>query len=158
MVDDNSAAGQTSGARRLTRSRTSARVGGVCAGLAEYFSIDPTFVRLAWVVLSVVPGAIFGGLLAYLVAWLVMPDGAAATTSPPDSPARLTRSATNRRIGGVCGGLAEYFGVAATPLRLLWLLLSVVPGAVVGGILVYLAAWLIIPAAQGPALTPSPST
>jgi phage shock protein PspC (stress-responsive transcriptional regulator) len=71
---------------------------------------------------------------------------------------RLTRSITNRRIAGVCGGLAEYLGVDATPLRLLWLLLSVLPGAIVGGLVVYLAAWLIIPKASGPALTPSPST
>jgi phage shock protein PspC (stress-responsive transcriptional regulator) len=147
------------GARRLARSRTNAKIGGVCGGLAEYFGVDATLVRVVWVVLAVVPGVLVGGLLAYVLAWLVMPEGAAAASpAAADTHARLTRSVTNRRIAGVCGGLAEYLGVDATPLRLLWILLSVLPGAIVGGLVVYLAAWLIVPKAPGPALTPSPST
>jgi phage shock protein C len=58
----------------------------------------------------------------------------------------LTRSSTNTKIGGVCGGLGEYFGVDATIVRLIWLALSVVPGGIVGGILAYLLAWIVIPA------------
>jgi len=150
--------GTPGGTRRLTRSWTNAKIGGVCGGLAEYFNVDATLVRVLWVVLSVVPGVIVGGLLAYVLAWLVMPAGAATSAAGPEPRARLTRSTANRRIAGVCGGLAEYFGVDATPLRLLWLLLSILPGAIVGGVLVYLVAWLIIPKAPGPALTPSPST
>jgi phage shock protein PspC (stress-responsive transcriptional regulator) len=146
------------GVRRLTRSRTNAKLAGVCGGLAEYFRVDATLVRVLWVVLAVVPGVVIGGLLAYVLAWLVMPEGTAASPAAADTHVRLTRSITNRRIAGVCGGLAEYLGVDATPLRLLWLLLSVLPGAIVGGLVVYLAAWLIIPKASGPALTPSPST
>lgn len=147
------------GVRRLTRSKANARIGGVCGGLAEYFRVDATLVRVLWVVLAVVPGVVIGGLLAYVLAWLVMPEGtAAAALTATDTHTRLTRSVTNRRIAGVCGGLAEYLGVDATPLRLLWILLSVLPGAIVGGLVVYLAAWLIIPKAPGPALTPSPST
>jgi phage shock protein C len=45
-------------------------VGGVCAGVAEYFEVDPTLVRLGWVLM------VFGwgfGVLAYLVAWIVIP-------------------------------------------------------------------------------------
>jgi phage shock protein PspC (stress-responsive transcriptional regulator) len=152
------APGAAGGLGRLTRSRTNVRIGGVCGGLAEYFNVDATLVRVLWVVLAVVPGVIVGGLLAYVLAWLVMPEGPAATASGSDVHPRLTRSVTNRRIAGVCGGLAEYLNVDATPLRLLWLLLSILPGAIVGGALVYLAAWLIIPKAPRPALTPSPST
>ena len=45
----------------------------------------------------------------------------------------------------MCGGLAEYFGVDATPIRLLWVILSILCGAVIGGVIAYLIAWVIIP-------------
>ena len=43
---------------------------GVCSGLADYFNIDPTLVRLAWVVLGLMGGS---GLLAYIIASIVIP-------------------------------------------------------------------------------------
>lgn len=55
---------------RLHRSRTNVVLGGVCAGIAEYFSIDPTLVRLFFVIFTLVNGA---GILAYFVLWLVLP-------------------------------------------------------------------------------------
>ena len=140
--------------KRLTRSRTDSRIAGVCGGLAEYLEVDSTFVRVIWLVLSVVPGAIIGGVIAYLLAWLVMPE-AGPSTDVPVRP-RLTRSVSDRRIAGVCGGLAAYFGVDSTPIRLLWLLLTILPGAIVGGLLAYLAAWLIVPQEPVPVLTPHP--
>jgi phage shock protein PspC (stress-responsive transcriptional regulator) len=57
----------------------------------------------------------------------------------------LTRSATNSKIAGVCGGIGEYFAVDATIVRLIWLALSVVPGGIVGGVLAYILAWIVIP-------------
>ena len=131
------------GIRRLTRSRTEGRIAGVCAGLANYFDVDVVLVRAAWVVFSIVPGAVIGGVLAYLGAWLVMPEA----TEPEPVPAgrRLTRSAADKKIAGVCGGLAEYFGVDATPIRLLWVILSILFAAGIGGVIAYLIAWLIIP-------------
>jgi phage shock protein PspC (stress-responsive transcriptional regulator) len=94
-------------------------------------------------VLSIVPGAIVGGVIAYLAAWLVIPE----STEPAALPTgrRLVRSATDKKIAGVCGGLAEYFGVDATAIRLLWVILSIFGGAVIGGVIAYLFAWIIIP-------------
>ncbi len=63
--------------KRLMRSATDVKVAGVCGGLAEYLEVDPTIVRLVWVVLSVIPGAIFGGIVLYLVAWIIMPKAPA---------------------------------------------------------------------------------
>jgi phage shock protein PspC (stress-responsive transcriptional regulator) len=143
--------------RRLARSRTNGQIAGVCAGLAEYLDIDVVFVRAAWVVLSIVPGAIIGGVLAYLAAWLIIPEA----TEPGAVPTgrRLTRSETDKKIAGVCGGLAEYFGVDATPIRLIWVILSIFCGAVVGGVIAYLVAWVIIPPAPTVALsTPAPAS
>ena len=57
------------------------KIAGVCGGIAEFMSVDPTAVRVAWAVLSIVPGAIFLGIVAYLAAWMIMPEGPAASTA-----------------------------------------------------------------------------
>lgn len=58
--------------RRLYRSRSQRMLGGVCGGLAEYLNTDPTVIRLLWVLFSFM-GA---GLIAYLVAWVLVPEEA----------------------------------------------------------------------------------
>jgi len=69
--------------KRITRSRTDRVVAGVAGGLAAYFNIDPTFVRLAFVVLALLNG--FGALL-YLVLWLIVPnDSALVDVGPADA-------------------------------------------------------------------------
>jgi phage shock protein C len=130
--------------RRLVRIRAEEKIAGVCAGIADYLDVDVTLVRALWLALSIVPGAIVGGIVAYALAWMVMPEGPATRSTVGR---RLVRSATDVKIAGVCGGLADYFGVDATPIRVLWIVLSVLPGAVIGGLLAYLAAWLIVPRA-----------
>ena len=57
----------------------------------------------------------------------------------------LTRSSSDSKIAGVCGGIGEYFGVDATIVRLIWLALSVFPGGIIGGLLAYILAWIVIP-------------
>lgn len=57
--------------KKLYRSKADRKIAGVCAGLAEYFNIDPTIVRLAWLV-AVICGGV--GLLAYIIAWIVVPE------------------------------------------------------------------------------------
>jgi phage shock protein C len=141
--------------RRLTRSKTEGKIAGVCAGIADYFEVDVVLVRAAWVVLSIVPGAIIGGLLAYLAAWLIMPE--AAQPAGVSLQRRLTRSAADKKIAGVCGGLAEYFSVDPTAVRLVWCVLSILGGAIVGGVIAYLLAWFIIPQAPAVVLPASAS-
>ena len=141
--------------RRLTRSRTDGKIAGVCAGFADYFEVDVTFVRAAWLILSVVPGAIVGGVLAYVLAWLVMPEGPAVPDQAQVERRRLQRSATDVKIAGVCGGLAEYMNVDPTAVRLLWVILTVLPGAFVGGFLVYIAAWIVMPKAPSAYFVPT---
>lgn len=46
-------------------------LGGVCAGLAEYFDFDPTLVRVAYAFLSI--GTVFPGIILYIIMWIVMP-------------------------------------------------------------------------------------
>ena len=56
--------------KRLYKSATDKKLDGVCAGLAEYIDIDPTVVRLLWVLATLFAGA---GILAYIVAAIIMP-------------------------------------------------------------------------------------
>ena len=56
--------------RRLYRSGNDKILGGVCGGLGEYFGIDPTLIRLAWIIFSLVYGS---GILAYIIAWIIIP-------------------------------------------------------------------------------------
>jgi phage shock protein PspC (stress-responsive transcriptional regulator) len=104
-------------------------------------------------VFSIVPGCVIGGVLAYLLAWLVIPEDTGAPRLAHHN--RLTRSTTDRKIAGVCGGLAEYFGVDATPIRLLWIILSILVGAVFGGVIAYIVAWLIIPKPETVTMEPT---
>ena len=57
--------------KKLYKSSTDKKLAGVCGGLAEYFNIDSTLVRLSWVVFGPLGGS---GLLAYIIAAIIMPD------------------------------------------------------------------------------------
>ncbi len=57
--------------KKLYRSATDKKIAGVCGGVAEYFGIDSTIVRLLLVAFVIMGGA---GVLAYIIAWLVMPE------------------------------------------------------------------------------------
>jgi len=59
--------------KRLTRSVTDCKLGGVCGGLAEYWDVDSTIVRLVWVLLVFIPFPLLPAIVAYFVAWIVMP-------------------------------------------------------------------------------------
>ena len=71
MKDDHKKTFNDMKAKRLYRSSKDVKVAGVCAGLAEYFNIDPTIVRVFFVVL-LLPGGL-PGLIPYLILWLVVP-------------------------------------------------------------------------------------
>lgn len=76
--------------RQLARSESDRRIAGVCGGIAEYFDIDPTIVRIIFVL-----AALFGGpgLLVYIVLWIVLPKG-----SP--RPAEAPRPGSGRQLFG----------------------------------------------------------
>ena len=56
--------------KRLYKSDTNQMLCGVCGGIAEYFKVDPTLIRLAWAIFSLA-GA---GILAYIVAMIIIPE------------------------------------------------------------------------------------
>ncbi|MBO5953905.1 MAG: PspC domain-containing protein [Oscillospiraceae bacterium] len=56
--------------KKLYKSNTDKKLDGVCGGIAEYFNVDSTLIRLAWVILSMCVGS---GVLAYIICAIVMP-------------------------------------------------------------------------------------
>jgi len=122
--------------KRLYRSLQDRKIAGVCGGLGDYFDIDPVFFRLVFL-LSI----LFGGLgaLAYLVMWIMVPAHEGARRE-----AHLLRlAATDRKIGGVCGGLGAFFELDPLLFRVAFVVLAFIGGL---GILLYLILWLVIPA------------
>ena len=57
--------------KKLRKSSVNKKLCGVCGGIGEYFNLDPTVVRLLWILFSLAGGA---GLLAYIIAAIVMPE------------------------------------------------------------------------------------
>ena len=68
------------------RSATEYKIAGVCGGIAEYLDIDSTVVRLVWVILSIVPGGVVGGVVAYLLAWIIIPKANVLAPAAPSAP------------------------------------------------------------------------
>ena len=58
--------------KKLYRSRKERMICGVCGGVGEYFHIDPTIIRLIWVILTI--GGFGSGLLAYIIAAVIIPE------------------------------------------------------------------------------------
>lgn len=71
--------------RKLYRPRGDRMLGGVCAGLARYANLDPTVMRVIFVLVSLALGGL-GGLIAYVVLWLVIPEEPGAVPPAPPPP------------------------------------------------------------------------
>src|SRR2546426_11579374 len=89
--------------KKLHRIAEDRKIAGVCAGFGDYFDLDPVFFRLFFLV-----SLLFGGLgaLAYLILWIMVPEKTAVQGEPRPLK-RLHLSSSDRKIGGVCGGLGE---------------------------------------------------
>lgn len=70
------------GSKVLMRPRDGRMLAGVCAGVADYFGLDVTLVRVIWAVLAVITGG--AGILAYLVAWILIPNEGQKSSAAED--------------------------------------------------------------------------
>ena len=211
MADANAGEGSR---RRLCKSRRDKIVDGVCGGIAHYLDMDPTIVRLAWVVITLLGGGIL--ILLYVAGMIIMPRADVGSEEPPRSSVgrgyllgivlvgigalvllgnfdvvpwqlwrwhipweimwgifliligamlvvsrrgtkeaevekeeghqeqkRLLRSKQDRKIAGVCGGIADYFEMDPTIVRLAWALGTI--ASVGTGVLVYLVMAIVVP-------------
>ncbi|MBD3164294.1 PspC domain-containing protein [Candidatus Woesearchaeota archaeon] len=71
-VHNNMAESKQFKGKKLYRSRKNRMIAGVCGGLGEYADIDPTLVRLLWVIATIFTGG--AGILAYIIAWIIIPE------------------------------------------------------------------------------------
>lgn len=112
---------------------------GLCAGIGNYFNLDPTLIRIAFTTVALFT-AIFPALIIYLVLSLVVPQ------APDDyvevNKGKLLTRGVDKKITGVCSGYAEYFGVDVTVIRLIFALLILFVG---GGFWLYLISLLFMP-------------
>ncbi len=197
--------------RKLYRSQSNRMIGGVCGGMAEYFSIDANLMRLLWVVLVFLGGS---GIIIYLASLIIIPSNPDQTASEnrdsiiKDKPLfwgsllivigaflllkqfgffyafrfwhipwqsiwaiilivaggallfnkskvrvegeeketddkKLYRSRIQKMIGGVCGGIAEYFDMDVSVIRILWVIATLLSAGV--GVIVYLIMLIVFP-------------
>jgi phage shock protein C len=73
--------------KKLMRPIAGRKIAGVCAGVAEYFDLDVTLVRVLWFLLAIFGG---GGFIAYLIAWILMPSEPDVVYAPPSTAATNT--------------------------------------------------------------------
>lgn len=123
--------------RRLYRSTTDRQVAGVCGGLAHYMGVDASLIRLLFLVMLFMGE----GFFVYIILWLILPEGPSQAYELPHGT-KIYRSRYQRVIVGVCGGIAEYFNVDVTLVRLIFLLAAATGGT---GILMYLILAVVLP-------------
>ena len=126
---------------KLYRSRKDRMFLGICGGLASYWQIDPAAVRLVTVFIWVLTGFI-PLLFAYFIAALIIPLSPRGAQDTPHR--RLFRSRSDRKIGGVCGGISHLFQIDSTVVRLMAIFLCFITG-VFPLLIAYLIAWALIP-------------
>lgn len=107
----------TAGAKRLFRDENHKIIGGVCSGVANYFGIDMVVVRILFLILFFSFGF---GIIPYIILWIAVPSS--ASTEIGSKRKRLFRDPEDKYIGGVCSGLAHYFGVNVWIPRVLFLI------------------------------------
>lgn len=157
-TEANEAAYTTRRRGKLYRDENDKLLGGVCSGIANYFDVDPTIIRIVFLIAF---GITF---LPYLILWVVVPSSAVQHIG--SARKRLMRDHDSKIIGGVCSGLAHYFKINVWIPRVLFLIpfismafngmhwgafgfpnflnLSFSPGAT----LLYIILWIILPEAR----------
>lgn len=100
--------------KRLYRDSSDRIIGGVCSGIASYLNVDPAIVRILFAIVSF--GGFGLGFILYILLWIVLPS----RDIEGYSGKRLYRNPDDKVIGGVAGGLAAYFNMRASTLRLIF--------------------------------------
>jgi len=135
--------------KRLYRSLNQKLIGGVATGIARYFSVDQLWIRILLLSLLVFPliawpaGAIsFLTLVTYVLLWIILPG---KEFEEDQHIKKLFRDPEEKILGGVSGGLANYFGIDKVAVRILFVI--GIPLGFIGPVL-YVIIWIITPEAS----------
>lgn len=134
---------------RLTRSNQG-YLAGVAEGLGRHYGVDPWLLRLGWIVAVLAFGT---GILLYLALWWLVPREGSVPVEPTiwirsenGNRPPLARTTVDRKVWGVCGGLARRWGWDPTWVRLGALALFTFSGGL--AIFAYLAGAILMPSAS----------
>ncbi len=131
----------TSPHKKLFRDEKRKIVGGICAGLAYYFNIDSVWPRLIFALLTL--GTYGGFLIVYAILWIAIP--ASAELEEEAAVKKMYRNPENKVVGGVASGVAAYFGIDSTIIRVVFVGLTF---AAFLGVLLYIILWIALPEAK----------
>lgn len=126
--------------KRLYRDQKRKILGGICAGLANYFNIDALWIRLIFALLTFAYGVTF---IAYIIMWILVPGS--YDLEEPSVGKKMFRDPERKVIGGVSGGVAAYLGIDLILVRVLFIILAIAGGM---GLFVYIVLWIVLPEAR----------
>ncbi|HRI78850.1 MAG TPA: PspC domain-containing protein [Cyclobacteriaceae bacterium] len=130
----------TSASKKLFRDNSRKILGGVCSGLAHYFNIDPVWPRLLLALL--VLGSYGSVLIVYIILWILLP---VSNLEEEPSLKKMYRNPDKKVIGGVASGIAAFFGIDLTLVRIILVITAIFGGL---GILLYIILWIALPEAK----------
>ena len=117
------------------------KICGVCAGIADYFNIDPTIVRIIVAEIAFFT-AVIPALLIYFVFALVAPKAPADYYQLYNNTSTRITKGSDKKISGVCSGLAERLDIDPTLVRLIFVLLFLIVG---NGLYTYIVCAVVLP-------------
>ncbi|ANH83231.1 hypothetical protein A8C56_21630 [Niabella ginsenosidivorans] len=152
------------GSRKLYRDENNKKLGGVCSGIAHWLNIDPSIVRVLFAIIAL--GGFGTGVFIYILLWIFLPS----RNMEGYKGKRLFRNPDEKQIGGVCSGIAAYFGKEPRMIRLIfaapillsilngilkqdgdWFFPNVMFGSLTGTfITIYIVLWIVLPEAISP--------
>ncbi|MDX1628494.1 MAG: PspC domain-containing protein [Fulvivirga sp.] len=127
--------------KKLFRDEKRKLLGGVAAGVAHYFNIDPLWARLLFIILFFASYGI--AAMIYIIMWIAVPGNSDLTEDKKLK--KLYRDPDQKVLGGVSSGMALYFGIDVVVVRLLFVLSILLGGT---GIFIYIILWIILPEAK----------
>jgi phage shock protein PspC (stress-responsive transcriptional regulator) len=128
------------GTRQLLRDEKRKILGGVCSGMANYFNVDPVWIRLLFALTAFAYGIT---ILVYIVMWVIVPGS--PDLDEPEVGKKMFRDPEHKVVGGVSGGIAAYFGLDLVLVRLLFIIFTIFFGI---GFLIYIVLWIALPEAK----------
>jgi phage shock protein PspC (stress-responsive transcriptional regulator) len=142
--------------KRLYRDGNRKVIAGVASGVAAYMNTEPIWIRLILVFLLLIAPATAGIsagfiILLYVLCWISQhlkydtPVGTGAYSAAETTSRKLYRNPDDKKLGGVCSGLAMYLGIDSAVMRLIFLISFFFFGT---GLFIYLLLWIILPEAK----------
>ena len=127
--------------KKLYRCRWDKKFAGVLGGIGQRINVDPNLLRPAYIFFTLATGIMLG-LALYLIAAVLLPEGPRHMIEPRYK--KFCRSRKNRLLAGVCGGLAEYFNINVSLIRIIFIILPFIT-LILPPILFYLSAIVLVP-------------